>query len=156
LDEKGNLAGFNAKTSELLLTADNNYGVFDETPYNQKLKEVIYEGGFTITQTAATRYTARRFIKRNSYGRQIFLIKKRREVHPDLKEKALALVTDSKVKTDQVIGIQWRGDDIRETWKSPRFPRDIIDFGCTRINNTETMVIMTRNQNKRYALELLH
>jgi hypothetical protein len=156
LDEKGNLAGFNAKTSELLLTADNNYGVFDETPYNQKLKEVIYEGGFTITQTAATRYTARRFIKRNSYGRQIFLIKKRREVNPNLKDKALALVTDNKVKTDQVIGIQWRGDDIRETWKSPRFPRDIIDFGCTRINNTETMVIMTRNQNKRYALELLH
>ncbi len=156
LDEKGFLAGFNAKTSELLITADNQYGVFDETPFNQKLKEIIYEGGFSVTQTAVTRYAPRRFIKRNSYGKQIFLIKKKREVNPDLTQKALNLISDNKVKTDQVIGLQWHGDEIRETWKSPRFPRDIIDFGFTRINGRETMVIMTRNLDKRYALELLH
>ncbi len=156
LDEKGNLAGFNAKTSELLITADNQYGVFDETPFNQKLKEIIYEGGFSVTQTAVTRYAPRRFIKRNSYGKQIFLIKKKREVHPDLTKKALNLISEDKVKTDQVIGLQWRGDEIRETWKSPRFPRDIVDFAFTRINGRETMVIMTRNSNNKYTLELLH
>ncbi len=156
LDEQGNLAGFNSKNSEMQISADDQYGVFDETPYNQKLREVIYEGGFTITTTAATRYSARRFVKRNSYGKQIFLIKKRRPVNPELLDKGLELVTEKVIKYDQVVGLQWRNDEIRETWKSPKFPRDIVDFAFTKVNDREVMVVLTRNKDKRYSLEILH
>ena len=157
LDEQGNIAGFNAKTSEKITTANENYGVFDETPFQQKLKEVIYEGGFTITKTSIVRFAARRFILSNRYGRQIFLIKKRRIVNPELKDKAIAIITSNdNAKTDQIIGLQWRGDEIRESWKSPRFARDVIDFGFTRIKGQETMVVLTRNVDQQYALELLH
>ncbi len=156
IDEAGNIAGFNAKNSELLITADSQYGVFDETPYNQKLKEEIYEGGFTIKTSAVTRYTARRFVKRRSYGNQIFLIKKRRAVNPELLEKGLDLVTEKVVKHDQVVGLQWRNGEIRETWKSPKFPRDIVDFGFTKENGKEIMVVLTRNKDQKYALEILH
>jgi len=157
LDEQGNIAGFNARTSEKTTTANENYGVFDETPFQQKLKEVIYEGGFTITKTSIVRFAARRFILSNRYGRQIFLIKKRRIVNPELKDKAIAIITSNdNAKTDQIIGLQWRGDEIRESWKSPRFARDVIDFGFTRIKGQETMVVLTRNVDQQYALELLH
>ena len=155
-DEQGNLAGFNAENSEVLVSADDQYGIFDEMPYNQKLKDIEYEGGFSITRTAEIRYTARRFVKRNSYGQQIFLIKKRRLVSPDLVDKGIGLVVDEKVKHDQVVGLQWRGGEIRESWKSPKFPRDIVDFGFTKMNDKEMMVVLTRNKDGKYALELLH
>ena len=155
-DELGNLAGFNAKNSERLISADSQYGVFDENPYNQKLKDIEYEGGFSITRTADIRFTARRFVKRNSYGQQIFLIKKRRVVNPGLVEKGIGLVVDEKVKHDQIIGLQWRNNEIQESWKSPKFPRDIVDFGFTKENGKEVMVILTRTKDDRYALELLN
>ncbi len=156
LDEMGNLAGFNAKNSELLLTSDTQFGVFDESPYMQKLKNIEYEGGFSLTKTADIRYTARRFVKRNNYGQQIFLIKKGRVVNPGMVDKGLGLVLDEKVKHDQIIGLQWRNGEIRESWKSPKFPRDIVDFGFTKANGKEIMVVLTRNNDGKYALELLH
>jgi hypothetical protein len=156
IDESGNVAGFNAKNAEQLITADSQYGVFDETPYNQKLIEEIYEGGFSIKTTAVTRYTARRFVKRKSYGNQIFLIKKRRAVNPKLLDKGLDLVTEDVVKYDQIVGLQWRNGEIRETWKSPKFPRDIIDFAFTKENGKEIMIVLTRNKDQKYALEILH
>ncbi len=156
IDEAGNVAGFNAKNSEHLITADGQYGVFDETFYSQKLKEEIYEGGFTIKTTAVARNTARRFVKRKSYGNQIFLIKKRRTVNPELLDKGLDLVTEDVVKHDQIVGLQWRNGEIRETWKSPKFPRDIVDFAFTKENGKEIMVVLTRNKDQKYALELLH
>ncbi len=155
-DEQGNLAGFNAENSEMLISSDDQYGIFDESPYNQKLKEIEYEGGFSITRTADIRYSARRFVKRNSYGQQIFLIKKRRVVYPDMVDKGIGLVVDEKVKHDQIIGLQWRNGEIRESWKSPKFPRDIVDFGFTKENGKEMMVVLTRNNDDKYALELLH
>ena len=155
-DEQGNLAGFNGKNSEMLISADNQYGVFDESPYNQKLRNIEFEGGFSITRTAEIRFTARRFVKRNSYGQQVFLIKKRRVVNPGLVEKGIGLIVDEKVKHDQVIGLQWRDGEIRESWKSPKFPRDIVDFGFTKENGKEVMVILTRSKDEKYALELLH
>ncbi len=156
LDEKGNLAGFNSKNSEMQISADSQYGVFDETPYDQKLKEEIYEGGFSIKTTSATRYSARRFVKRNSYGKQVFLIKKRRAVNPELLDKGLDLVTEKAIKYDQVIGLQWRDNEIRETWQSPKFPRDIVDFAFTKIKGQEVMIVLTRNKDQKYALEILH
>ncbi len=156
IDEAGNVAGFNAKNSELLVTADNQYGIFDETPYYQKLEEVTYEGGFSIKTTSVARYAARRFVKRKSYGNQVFLIMKRRAINPELLDKGLDLVTETVVKYDQIIGLQWRNGEIRETWKSPKFPRDIIDFAFTKENGKEIMVVLTRNKNQRYALEILH
>ena len=156
LDEAGNIAGFNAKNSELLITADSQYGVFDETPYNQKLEEVTYEGGFSIKTTSVARYSARRFVKRKSYGNQIFLIKRRRAINPELLDKGLDLITETVVKHDQIIGLQWRNGEIRETWKSPKFPRDIIDYAFTKVNDKEIMVVLTRNKDQKYALELLH
>ena len=155
IDEEGNVAGFNSKTSERLITADNQYGIFDETPYNQKLQDIEYEGGYTIIKSAEIRFSARRFVKRNSYGNQIFLIKKRRVVNENLFEKGLNLVVDS-VKYDQIIGLQWSEGEIRESWKSPKFPRDIVDFGFTKANGKEMMVVLTRNNDDKYALELLH
>jgi len=156
IDEAGNVAGFNARNSEMLITADSQYGVFDETPYNQKLEEVIYEGGFSIKTTAVTRNTARRFVKRKSYGNQIFLIKKRRTVNPELLDKGLELITEEVVKYDQIVGLQWRNGEIRETWKSPKFPRDIVDYAFTKVNGKEIMVVLTRNKDQKYALEILH
>ena|GEM_PF-1777576 len=156
IDEAGNVAGFNTQNSEHLITADGQYGVFDESPYRQKLEEEIYEGGFTIKTTSVARNTARRFVKRKSYGNQIFLIKKRRTINPELLDKGLELVTEDVVKYDQIIGLQWRNDEIRETWKSPKFPRDIVDFAFTKENGKEIMVVLTRNKDQKYALELLH
>jgi hypothetical protein len=156
IDEAGNVAGFNAKNSEHLITADSQYGAFDETLYSQKLKEEIYEGGFSIKTTAVARKTARRFVKRKSYGNQIFLIKKRRAINPELLDKGLDLVTEDVVKHDQIVGLQWRNGEIRETWKSPKFPRDIVDFAFTKENGKEIMVVLTRNKDNKYALELLH
>ncbi|MEA1922971.1 MAG: hypothetical protein U9N63_09965, partial [Pseudomonadota bacterium] len=155
-DEEGNLAGFNATDSEMLISADDQFGIFDETPYNQKLKNIVYEGGFSITRSSEIRYTARRFVKRNSYGQQIFLIKKGRVVNPNMVDQGIGLVLDEKIKYDQIIGLQWREGEIRESWKSPRFPRDIIDFGFTKENGKEMMVVLTRNKDGRYALEMLH
>ena len=156
LDEMGNLAGFNAKNSELILTSDTQFGVFDESPYMQKLKNIEYEGGFSVTRTADIRYTARRFVKRNSYGQQVFLIKKDRVVNPGMADKGLDLVLDKTVKHDQIIGLQWRNGEIRESWRSPKFPRDIVDFGFTKENGKEVMVVLTRNRDDKYALEMLH
>ncbi len=156
IDEEGNIAGFNGKTSERLITADNQYGIFDETTYYQKLDNIEYEGGFTVKKTAVPRLSARRFIKRNSYGNQIFLIKKRRVVNPTLFEEGLELIADETIKHDQIIGLQWRNGEIRESWKSPKFPRDIVDFGFTKENGKEIMVVLTRNKDEKYALELLH
>ncbi|MCD6292947.1 MAG: VCBS repeat-containing protein [Deltaproteobacteria bacterium] len=155
IDEEGNVAGFDGKTSEKLITSDTQYGIFDESPYNQKLKDIEYEGGFTVKKTAVIRLSARRFVKRSSYGNQIFLIKKRRVVDSNLFEKGLDLIVDEAVKHDQIIGLQWREGEIRETWKSPKFPRDIVDFGFTKENGTEMLVVLTRNKDGKYALELL-
>jgi hypothetical protein len=60
------------------------------------------------------------------------------------------------VKHDQIVGLQWRSGEIRETWKSPKFPRDIVDFAFTKENGKEIMVVLTRNKDKKYALEILH
>ncbi|MEA3348240.1 MAG: hypothetical protein U9Q39_04170, partial [Pseudomonadota bacterium] len=155
-DEQGNLAGFNAKNSEMLISSDDEFGIFDESPHNQKLKNIEYEGGFSITRTAEIRYTARRFVKRSNYGQQIFLIKKGRVVNPGLVDKGIGIVFDEKIKHDQIIGLQWRNGEIRESWKSPKFPRDIVDFGFTKENDKEMMVVLTRNKDGKYALELLH
>ncbi len=156
VDERGNLAGFNAKNSERVLTADAQYGIFDESPYEQKLKDVEYEGGFSISKTADTRYSARRFIKRNDFQKQIFIIKKGRSVNPDLSLKALTMVNETEIRYDQIVGLQWRNEEIIESWKSPEFPRDIVDFAFTEDKGKEIMVVLTRNRDGKYALELLH
>ncbi len=156
IDEHGNLAGFNAKDSELIVSADSQYGVFDESPYNQKLKEIEYEGGFSVTKSSDIRYTARRFVKRKRDGQQIFIIKKGRAVNPSLGEKGVALVSNGETRHDQIIGLQWRNDEIIESWKSPKLPRDIVDFAFTKESDKELMVVMTRNRDGKYALELLH
>ena len=156
VDEYGNLAGFNAKTSERVLSADAQYGIFDESPYKQKLKDVEYEGGFSISKTADTRYSARRFIKRNDCQKQIFIIKKGRTVNPDLSRKALTMVNETEVRYDQIVGLQWRNEEIIESWKSPKFPRDIVDFAFTEDKGKAVMVVLTRNRDGKCALELLH
>jgi len=156
IDEQGNLAGFNAESSEMLVSCDQHFGAFDETIYLQKLAKTVYEGGFSITKTAEIRYAARRFVMRNSYGRQSFLIKKERVVNPGLVDKGIGLIIDDKIKYDQIIGVQWQAGEMRESWRSPRFPRDIVDFGFTQKENQEVMVVLTRNQNGKYALELLN
>lgn len=140
----------------MVVSADARYGIFDETPYKQKLKEIEYEGGFAVTRSAEIRYTSRRFIKRESYGQQIFIIKKGRVVNPDLRTKGLGLISDGKTKHDQIIGLQWRNDEIRESWKSPEFSHDIIDFAFTKESGSEVMVVLTRNREGKYALELLN
>ncbi|HDS16894.1 MAG TPA: hypothetical protein ENN66_09900 [Proteobacteria bacterium] len=155
LDEVGHLAGFNGRNSERLITADHHYGVFAETPYNQKLKNVEFTGGFSDSKSAEIRFTARRFINCNNYGQQIFLIRKGRAAESGPAEKGLNLFVDNQVKYDQIVGIQWQNGEIRESWQSPRLPRDIIDFAFTQENGRETMVILTRNHDGKYALELM-
>ena len=155
LDMKGTLGGFDAPTEELIATADESFGLYDEVIYPQKLEKDIYKGGFSIKETSADRLAARRFILKNSFGRQAFLIKKGRRVQPDVVEKGISMIKGEGNKHDQVVGVQWKNDAIVETWKSPPIPRDIIDFGFTRLKGKDVMVIMTRNNAGKYALEMV-
>lgn len=155
LDMKGGLGGFNTKTQELLVSAEEDYGMYDEIVFPQKLQEIEYEGGYIIKKAAENRFAPRRFTLKNSFGRQAFLIKKERRVNPDLLEKGISLLKDKTNKHDQVVGVQWKNSSIVETWKSPPIPRDIIDFGFTRLKGKDVMVIMTRNNAGKYALEMV-
>ena len=56
---------------------------------------------------------------------------------------------------DRVVGVQWKNSSIVETWASPPLPRDIIDFGFTRQKGRDVMVILTRNNEGKYALEIV-
>jgi len=155
LDMEGGLGGFNSKTQELLVSSEEDYGIYDEIVYQQKLQEVEYEGGYVIKKMAENRFAPRRFTLKNSFGRQAFLIKKERRINPELLEKGLNLLKDKTSKHDQVIGVQWKNSSIVETWKSPPIPRDVIDFGFTRQKGKDVMVIMTRNNAGKYALEMV-
>ena len=155
LDMEGGLGGFNSKTQELLVSSEEDYGIYDEIVFPQKLQEVEYEGGYVMKKTAENRFAPRRFTLKNSFGRQAFLIKKERRINPDLLEKGISLLKDKTAKHDQVVGVQWKNSSIVETWKSPPIPRDIIDFGFTRLKGKDVMVIMTRNNAGKYALEMV-
>lgn len=155
LDMKGTLGGFDAPTEELIATAAESYGLYDEVIYPQKLEKDIYKGGFSIKETTADRFAARRFTLRNSFGRQAFLIKKGRRVQPDVVEKGISMIKGEGNKHDRVVGVQWKNSSIVETWKSPPLPRDIIDFGFTRLKGKNVMVIMTRSNTGKYALEMV-
>ncbi|NIA19589.1 MAG: hypothetical protein GWP07_04030 [Xanthomonadaceae bacterium] len=155
LDMEGGLGGFNSKTQELLVSAEEDYGMYDEIVYQQKLQEIEYEGGYVIKKMAVSRFAPRRFTLKNSFGRQAFLVKKERRINPDLLEKGMSLLKDKTSKHDQVVGVQWKNSSIVETWKSPPIPRDIIDFGFTRLKGKDVMVIMTRSNTGKYALEMV-
>ena len=155
LDMEGGLGGFNSTTQELLTSAEEDYGIYDEIVFQQKLQEIEYEGGYVIKKLAENRFAPRRFTLKNSFGRQAFLIKKQRRVNPELLEKGISLLKGQTANHDQVVGVQWKNSSIVETWKSPPLPRDIIDFGFTRQKGKDVMVIMTRNNAGKYALEIV-
>ncbi|MBN2333232.1 MAG: VCBS repeat-containing protein [Deltaproteobacteria bacterium] len=156
LDMEGGLGGYNAKNEDLLTTADESFGLYDEVIYLQKLAETEYEGGFSIKKTAVNRFAPRRFVLKSSFGRQAFLIKKERRINPELLEKGVSLLKDKASEHDQVVGVQWKDSGgIVETWKSPALARDIIDFTFTRVKSKDTMVLLTRNESGKYALEMV-
>jgi len=155
MDMEGGLGGFNIKSQELLVSAEENYGIYDEIVYPQKLQEIEYEGGYVTKKMAVSRFAPRRFILKNSFDHQAFLIKKERRINPDLLEKGLSLFKDKTSKHDQVLGVQWKNNSISETWKSPPIPRDIIDFGFTRMQGQDVMVLITRNNVGKYTLEMV-
>ncbi len=155
LDMKGTLGGFDAPTEELIATATESFGLYDEIIYPQKLEKDIYKGGFSIKETTADRRAARRFTLKNSFGQQAFLIKKGRKIQLDVVEKGISMIKGEENEQDQVVGVQWKNSNIVETWKSPPIPRDVIDFGFTRLKGKDVMVIMTRNNAGKYALEMV-
>jgi len=155
LDMEGGLGGFNTKTEELVTSAEESYGLYDEIIYQQKLEEIEYEGGYVIINNAGSRFAPRRFTLKNSFGHQVFLIKKHRRINPELLEKGISLLKGKTSNHDRVVGVQWKNSSIVETWKSPPIPRDIIDFGFTRQKGKDVMVIMTRNSAGKYALEMV-
>jgi len=152
---EGGLGGFNSKTQELLTSAEEDFGIYDEIVFQQKLHEEEYEGGYIMKKAAENRFAPRRFTLKNSFGRQAFLIKKQRRVNPELLEKGISLLKGQTANHDQVVGVQWKNSSIVETWKSPPLPRDIIDFGFTRQKGRDVMVILTRNNAGKYALEIV-
>ena len=155
LDMEGGLGGFNSKTQELLTSAEEDYGIYDEVVFQQKLQEIEYEGGYVMKKMAENRFAPRRFTLKNTFGRQAFLIKKQRRVNPELLEKGISLLKGKTANYDQVVGVQWKNSSIVETWASPPLPRDIIDFGFTRQKGRDVMVILTRNNEGKYALEIV-
>jgi hypothetical protein len=155
LDMQGGLGGFNSKTQELLVSSEEDYGLYDEIIFQHKLQEIDYEGGYTIKKMAVSRFAPRRFSLRNSFGRQAFLVKKERRVNPELVEKGISMFKRKSTNHDRVVGVQWKNSRIVETWKSPPIPRDVIDFGFTRQKGKDVIVIMTRNNAGKYALEMV-
>jgi hypothetical protein len=156
LDFAGGLGGYHAPSEELLTTADTDFGIYDEIVYPQKLPQIDYEGGYVFKKTATERFAPRRFVLRNRFGRQAFLIRKGRRVRPELLEKGVSLIKGDTSGVDQVVGVQWRANAIVETWKSPEFSRDIIDFGFFRGGGRDTLVLLTRSNTDKYLLEFLH
>ncbi len=66
------------------------------------------------------------------------------------------MVNETEVRYGQIVGLQWRNEEIIESWKSLKFPRDIVDFAFTEDKGKAVMVVLTRNRDGKYALELLH
>ncbi len=156
LDMKGNVGGYDAPTEELLTVVDDSFGIYEETSYPQKLAEAIYEGSFNIKKNHVSRYPSSRFTLNNALNQQSFLIKKERQVNPDIIEKGIAMVKGQNKDTDQVVGLRWKeGTSIEKSWESPSIPRDIIDFGFTNINGASTLVLMTRNDDGKCFLEMV-
>ncbi|MEA2109196.1 MAG: hypothetical protein U9P07_07230, partial [Pseudomonadota bacterium] len=155
MDMEGGLGGFNSKTQVLLVSAEEDYGLYDEIAFQQKLQEVEYEGGYVIKKMAVSRFAPRRFTLKNSFGRQAFLVKKERRIRPDLLEQGVSLLKGKSTNHDRVVGVQWKSSSIVETWKSPPIPRDVIDFGFTRQKGKDVMVILTRSNAGKYALEMV-
>jgi hypothetical protein len=152
----GSVGGYDAPTEELLTVVDDSFGLYDETSYPQKLAEAIYEGSFNIKTNYVSRYPASRFTLNNALNQQSFLIKKGRRVNPDIIDKGIAMVKGQSHDNDQVIGLLWEKDSgIEKSWASPPIPRDIIDFGFTKVDNEDTIVLMTRNNDNKYFLEMV-
>ena len=157
LDMKGSLGGYDAPSEELLTVFDDSFGIYDETSYPQKLAEAIYEGSFNIKKNHVSRYPSSRFVLNNALNQQSFLIKKERRVNPGIIDKGIAMVKGESNENDQVIGLSWQeGSGIEKSWESPSIPRDIIDFGFTKVNNEDTIVLMTRNNDDKYFLEMIN
>jgi hypothetical protein len=67
----------------------------------------------------------------------------------------MSLLKNKTSKHDRVVGVQWKNSSIVETWKSPPIPRDVIDFSFTRQKGKDVILIMTRNNAGKYALEMV-
>lgn len=157
LDFAGSLGGYDAPTEELLALANDNFGVYDEVAYPQKLEEEIYEGSFNIKRSHVDRFSAGRFLLNYNLNRQSFLIKKRRKINPGVVEQGLNLISKGDIENDQIVGLRWeKGAVLEKTWQSPAIPRDIIDFAFVRLQQQDCLVIMTRNDEGKLYLEFLH
>ena len=157
LDQYGGMAGFDAVEERVESTADTHFGVYDETSYSQRLREndVIFIAGHKEKIDSIQRWSSRRFLYAHDFAQQVYLIKKQRPVNPENFGKIKSMLT-TQDRRDAIIALQWKGNDITETWSSPELSRDIIDFDFFRHGNSDDMMLLTRDELGKYFLEMIH
>jgi hypothetical protein len=156
LDQYGGLAGFDAIEERVESTAGTHFGVYDETSYAQRLREndVVFVAGHKDKIDSILRWSSRRFLYAHDFAQQAYLIKKERTVNPENLSK-LKNILAKQDRRDAIVALQWKGNDITETWSSPELSRDIIDFDFFRHGSSDTMMFLTRNELGKYFLETI-
>jgi hypothetical protein len=142
--------GYYTPTESVEAEAPRNYGKYNEIGYPQRLEKERYNRGEFDIGTSATVYAPRRFILKNVYDQQCFLIKKHRKAEDNLGISLKNLLGQTR-NEDSLVAVVWRNKNIEETWESERIGKDILDFGFL----DEQIYILSRNSMGKYAIEAI-
>ncbi len=146
--------GYYIPEEKVYAYSPRKYGPYRETAYPRKLAEKKYDRGGFEEQGAEMVFTARRFVLKNSFDGQCFLInKERRGETANIVDKGIERLFDGNGEgKDSIVGLTWGLEGLTETWESKPLPRDIIDFGF----KGNTGYLLTRDNRGGYAIETLH
>ncbi len=144
--------GYYTPTEKVHATGPRKYGDYNETGYPKKLETDLYNRGSFEKQGSKTVFTERRFVLKNDYDNQCFLIDKERYKTTGIVDHTIKKVLDRATGgKDSIIGLSWKGDRIVETWESAKIPRDIIDFSFVG----QKGYILVRNDRGKYSIEVI-
>jgi hypothetical protein len=142
LEPSNDMAAYYAPSEELKDISDKNYGRFDLTPYP------VLTDKATFTQAAEensqTVFAPRRFVLKNAFDAQAFVINKQRQTYSGL-DRVKHLMGGRNAQ-DSLVGLKWNGQSIQQTWESRKISKDIYDFGFCSFQGEDKLYVLVRDK----------
>jgi len=151
LEPSNELQVYYTPTEAPEVISDKNYGFYAEIPFIAAPKQERYIGGFT-KQQYRTVYAPRRFVLKNGYDGQMFLIDKGTS-QISVTSPIGTLLQTSKGE-DSLVGVKWISGQIRETWRSESIAKRIIDFGFVKLPQGDKIVLLLKDK-RGYSIEII-
>ncbi len=152
IEPSNEVYGYYIPEEKVYAISPRKYGDYLEVGYPKKLQEPEFNRGGFDKQTYKMVFAPRRFVLEKEYDNQCFLINKERQAAAGLVGETVNRVLGKTTGgEDSIVGLNWRGNQIAETWQSADLGKDIVDFCFTGGKG----YILTRDSRGEFSVEAI-